>query len=263
MSYQLTEILQRCDKDDSAFFINQIDSYLNFTDDKGLREMDSMWDGKNIMPVPLANKIETEIRYLGSNDAAYLYRKLKGENPAGVELEEIINDVCDVMKIKIRRVGTIESKLEMFCRAMVDKAFFDMSREKQVELLKKMDVSDEAIKIIMDQVNNKKKMLLPVILGLLGKQTAMQIAQAIITAVIAVFIGQQAAKILLANLMTKMPWLAALGPIFIAILTGWTIIDFAGPASRKTIPLMLYLGLICLRDGETEEFWSDSNLVEH
>ena len=257
MSYELTEILQRCDRQDVNFFIETIDSYMNFTDDKGLKEMSLMWDGKKKIPEALANKIETEIRYLGSNDAAYAYRKLKGEVPAGVEIEEMLNDVCKVMKIKIKHVSSLESKLELFCRAMVDKAFFDLDRQKQIELLKKLNVADETVKIIMEQVNEKKKMLIPVLLALLGKQTAVQIVQVIITGVISVFIGQQAAKLLLANLMTKMPWLAALGPVFIALITGWTIIDFAGPACRKTIPLMLYLGLICLRDGETEEFWSE------
>ncbi len=258
MAYQLTEILSRCDKNDIDFFINTIDSYVNFSDDKGLKELNKMWDDKNQkLPIVLANKIETEIRYVGSNDAAYAYRKIKGEVPAGVKIEEMINDVCDAMKIKVKKIGTIESKLEMLCRAIVDKEIFSLNKEKQKELLKSMNISDETVKVIINQLDNKKKMAIPILLAVLGKQTSIQIVQGIISAVISTFIGKQAAKTLIMNLSTKMPWLAALGPVFIGIVTGWTIIDFAGPATRKTIPLLLYLGLICLRDGETKDFWGD------
>ena len=257
MSYQLTEILQRCDKDDCAFFINSIDSYLNFTDDKGLREMDSMWDGKNIMPIPLANKIETEIRYLGSNDVAYAYRKAKGEIPPGVELDEMIDDACNVMKFKVNSTSSIETRLELFCRRMVDKSFFSFDQKKQIEILENSDISRTDIDKILKQTKAKTEMFIPVLLGIVGNKSAIKIAKTVITLTIGKFIGPRAAQAIFTILMSKMPWLSALGPIYLTLLTGWTIIDFAGPSTRKTIPLLLYLGLLCLRNDEDKEFWSE------
>ena len=36
MAYQITDILQRCTKDDAEFIATTLNSYVNFTDDKGM-----------------------------------------------------------------------------------------------------------------------------------------------------------------------------------------------------------------------------------
>ena len=108
MSYELTAILNRCTKDDAKFLIDTIDSYLNITDDKGLKELFASWEGDGPMPRVLNHKIETEIRYLGSNDFAYMTRKLRGYEPAGVSVDEIIDDLCKLLKLEISTAHTLD-----------------------------------------------------------------------------------------------------------------------------------------------------------
>ena len=128
MSYELTELLQRCTHEDAEFIIANIDSYINFTDDKGLKEMLGQWT-TGIMPLLLAQKIEKELRYLGSSDVAYAARKLRGLDPAGVPVDEMLDDISKVLKIKLKRVGTLEGKFEALAKGVVEKTFFNKSPE--------------------------------------------------------------------------------------------------------------------------------------
>lgn len=257
MSYELTELLQRCNVEDAELIIANIDSYINFTDDKGLKEWLEHWrteGGK--MPLPLARKLETEIRYLGSSDVAYLARKLRGKVPAGVPVDEMLRDICKVLKIKQRRVSTLEGRLEEFAKGVVDKAFFDNSPEEQLEMLKNFDFSEETRQIITDHLKMGKKLALPMLRKMIGPKATMSFIEAVIYSVIAMFVGKEAAKQLLKTIMTKCPWLAALGPVAIAALTGWTVLDLCGPAMRKTIPILLHLSLVSLQNGpEDQSFW--------
>lgn len=255
MAYQITDILQKCTKNDAEFIANILNSYINFTDDKGMKEMLSMWQS-GPMPIALAQKIEKEIRYVASSDIAYGARKIRGIEPAGIEIDELINDVCTVMKIPVKKVGTIEDKLKYFAKRIVDKAFMEQSQEEQINLLKKLDISEEQIKKIVNNIKENKEKLIPALIVILGKEAAINFANTILIGIIAVFVGKKTAEQLLKVLISKMPWLAALGPIAIAGLTGWTILDICGPATRKTIPLTLYLGILSLRNNiKNEKNW--------
>lgn len=68
---------------------------------------------------------------------------------------------------------------------------------------------------------------------------------------------------MLKQIMIRFPWLAQfLGPIAWAASLGWLAIDLCGPAFRKTIPIMLTLGLVALRDGPAEEISSGQRQVD-
>lgn len=260
MSYELTELLQRCTHEDAEFIIANIDSFINFTDDKGLKVMLGQWT-TGAMPLLLAQKIEKELRYLGSSDVAYAARKLRGLDPAGVPVDEMLDDISKVLKIKLKRVGTLEGKLEALAKGVVEKTFFNKSPEEQISILRKANFEEEKIKIIEDYINNKGvKIILPVLMQLLGPKAAMQIFETVLLSVIAMFIGKTAAQQLLKLIMTKCPWLVALGPVAVIGLTGWTALDLCGPAMRKTIPILLHLSIVALRDGaEEESFWTENS----
>lgn len=254
MGYELTDILRRCTRDDVKLLINTIDSY-SFTDDKGLRELCQAWKSGSV-PIELAHKLETEIRYLGSSDVAYLGRKLKGQVPAGVPVEEMIEDVCKAVKVSYKKVSSLEHKLEMLAKALVEKTILEKSPEEQIKLLKEMNISEEKMKLIQTQLKKSTAQLIPILVGVIGKKATMEIVQTIIVAIMSQFLEKQAAQLLLKTVMTKMPWLAFLGPLVMGAMISWTALDLCGPAMRKTIPLMLHLGLIALRDGaEDEAFW--------
>ncbi len=97
----------------------------------------SMWQS-GPMPIALAQKFEKEIHYVASSDIAYGARKIRGIEPAGIDIDELIDDVCTVMKIPIKKVGTIEGKLEYLAKRIVDKTFMEQPPEEQVNILKKI-----------------------------------------------------------------------------------------------------------------------------
>lgn len=257
MGYELTSLLNRCTKDDVEFFISTIDSYFNFTDDKELKLLNKNWDGRGTIPLVLNHKIEKEIRYLGSNDLAYARRKLMGYVPAGVSIDEIIDDLCELLKIEIPRNDTLEARLEIFAGKVIDDQFSKLSDERKRQILEGMDFDKHHLHEIIDRVINKKEMLLPVILPLLAKPLSAELIQVLIINIIALFIGEVAARQLVIQIVTKFPVLSAwLGPLALVAGGGWMVFDITGPASRKTIPLVLYLGVLSFRDGATKEFTS-------
>ncbi|WP_165075159.1 MULTISPECIES: hypothetical protein [unclassified Desulfovibrio] len=256
MSYELTAILNRCTKDDAKFLIETIDSYLNSTDDKGLRELYASWEGDGPMPRVLNHKIETEIRYLGSNDFAYMTRKLRGYEPAGVSVDEIIDDLCKLLKLEISTARTLESRLEIFAGKVIDLQFSKLPDERKREILKGMDFEKHHLQEILDRVIGNKEMLLTVLLPLLKGALGPDIIQALIMSIIVPYIGKEAAEKLLLIIASRLP-VTWFNPLLWVAGTGWVILDLLGPASRKTIPLILYLGVLCFRNGETKDFRED------
>lgn len=258
MSYELTDILQRCEKADAEMIISTIDSYVNFSDDKGLKAMLARWT-TGTMPLSLAWKLETELRYLGSSDIAYAVRKMRGLEPAGVSVEEMLEDISKVLKISYKKVGTLESRLERLAKNMFEKAFLSMTPEEQREILKKMDLTQEQWELLMDYIKKRGvKLVLPVLVNVIGPKATMKLMEAVIFSIITMFLGKEAARQLLKIIIARFPWLAGMGPVAVAALTGWTVVDLCGPAMRKTIPILLILSMVALRDGaEDADFWKD------
>lgn len=260
MGYQITEILQKCEKMDADFIVSTIDSYINFSDDKGLRECLHYWN-EGEMPLQLAEKLETEIRYVASSDIAYAYRKARGVTPAGVDIDEIINDISKVLKVKIK-IGSIEARLETLVRSSFEKRVSEMSQEEQREMLRKFNMDDNAIREVQKTIKENPVIILPILVQVVGPKIALEIVQVVTISIIAQFIGRKAAEEMLKQIMIRFPWLAQfLGPIVWAASLGWLAVDLCGPAFRKVIPIMLTLGLVALRDGPVDgnEFWTEAN----
>lgn len=253
MAYELTSILNRADHNDVKLMIDTISSYFNFTEDKKLREMFSEWEDGSI-PIELNRQIEAEIRYLGSNDFAYAKRKLLGENPAGVPMDEILDDICKTLKIKTKRIGSLEKKLESLAKNITEQSFSRLSVEEQIDMLKKMNLKEEEFEALKNILQSGAKLTVAALAKILGPKVASTIIQGILINMMALFIGKEAAKDLLKIILVRFPWVAVwLGPFVTIAFTGWTIVDIAGPASRKIIPLCLHLACISLRDGFEEQ----------
>lgn len=258
MPYQLTELLNRCNKDDVNFLIENIDSYINWTDDKKLRAYNEVWDGEGKIPLPLNQQLETEIRYLGSNDLAYSIRKARGITPAGVEMDEIIDDLCELTKIKVSKSASLEKRLEEFAAALVDIQFKKLSVERQKELINQMGFDTTKVKYILEKVIDHKELLIPVLIQILGRSAASEAIIALLLNIISMIVGKEAAQIIFTFIASRVPGAIGLGPIIAVAMGGWTIIDMLGPASRKTLPLVLYLGVLSFRDGVCEDFMKDA-----
>ena len=260
MSYQLTDILDRCTRQDVDFLIDIIDSYVNFSDDQGLKELAGDWNGTGTIPLELNKKLETEIRYLGSNDFAYMTRKMRGYEPAGVSVDEIIDDLSDLLKLKKSTASTLEARLEIFSCDIVDKQFSKLSDERKREIINSMKFDKHHRDEIIKKVIDNKELIMPIILPILGKTIGPEVLQSFIVSILSTFIGKESAQALFTVILSRVPTLSPLlGPLMIIGTGVWTLYDISGPASRKTITLMLYLGILCLRDGETKEFIEDLN----
>ncbi|WP_288408860.1 hypothetical protein [uncultured Herbaspirillum sp.] len=263
MPYEFTHLLLKCDANDFSVLISQIDSYVNFSSDSELKELLSTYrkDLTNESKTALAKCLEREIRYVGSADIAYAIRKLTGDdNPAGVSIHEIIGDVSKKLKVKQKLVGTPEAKVERLVKWVVEKTFFALKPEQQRELFEKAKVGKGQQDEFFEKIKTNKAHFLPMLLSLLGPEITATIVQGLAITAMAAFMGRKAAEELFKNLATRFPWWAEwLGPIVWGLSLGWLAIDLQGAANRKTIPVLLYLGIVGLRDGpeDGEAFWNE------
>jgi len=252
----MTELLQKCQKDDVRLIIDIINSYINFSDDKGLKNEFSQWEEEK-MPIEFANKLETEIRYLGSSDIAYAYRKMAGKIPPGIDADEILRDIAKMQKITLKAVSSIEGKFEELVKRMVERSFMSLSPEQQRELLEKFVKDRNKIDDFFEAFKAHKNMLLPLLSKIIGEKFALELIKEIAVVIIAKCLGKEAAKKLLNLIAQRIPaqWL---GPAIWIATTAWLAIDITGPAYRKLIPIMLTLGIVALRDGpEDDNFWKE------
>lgn len=263
MAYEATQLLLKCEADDFAMLISQIDSYVNFTSDAELKELLVRYksDPSVSNKERLAKVVEREIRYVGSADVAYAFRKVfKDEEPAGVSMKEIIDDVSSKLKVKQRPLGSVEARLERLVRSAAEKTFLSMSPEQQRELFEEAGVGHEQKNEFFNRLKDNKAALLPLLMSVFGPEITAKLVQGLAIVTIAQFIGKEAAKKLVEQLALRFPWWAEwLGPIVWGISLGWLAFDIQGAAYRKTIPIMLYLGIVGLRDGpeDGEAFWSE------
>ncbi|EPD3053448.1 TPA: hypothetical protein ACQFKW_003099 [Proteus mirabilis] len=263
MGYEATELLLKCDADDYAMLISQIDSYVNFSSDKELKKLLIRYRGdpSPSNKVDLAKAVEREIRYIGSADIAYMFRKIsKKEDPAGVSMREIIDDVSIKLKVKQKQLGGIEARLERLVKLVAEKSFLSMSSEQQRKLFEESDIGSEQQNEFFNKLKDNNLALLPLLMSVLGPEITAKLVQGLAVLTISQFIGKEAAKKLIEQLATKFPWWSNwLGPIVWSLSLSWLVFDLQGAANRKTIPIMLYLGLVGLRDGpeDGDEFWSE------
>jgi len=267
MPYEITPLLLKCDATDFSVLISQIESYVNFSSDPELKNLLAAYQ-KNPTSgskTALAKVMEREIRYIGSSDIAYAFRKLKGdEDPAGVSIHEVIEDVSKTLRVKQKLLGTPEAKVERLVKWAVEKTFFELKPEQQCELFEKAGVGKGQQEEFFEKIKNNKAHFLPLLLSLLGPEITATIVQGLAITAMATFMGRKAAEELFKNLAARFPWWAEwLGPIVWGLSLGWLAIDLQGAAKRKTIPVLLYLGIVGLRDGpeDGEAFWNEPTQI--
>lgn len=257
----MQELLAKCDAEDLKLVLRQIDSYVNFSSDSELKaSLNSFSQAQSAEAHAfLLRTIEREIRYLGSSDLAYAKRKLLGnEDPPGVGIFEMIEDISARLKVKQKYFGTVEARLERLVRATAERTFFKMSAEQQRELFEKAGVGKKQGKEFFDKLKSNKAHFVPLLLSVLGPTITREIVLGLVVSVAASYMGKEAAKAFVANLALRFPWWAEwLGPIVWGVSLGWLAIDLQSAAYRKTIPILLYLGIVGLRDGPEEgtSFW--------
>lgn len=130
-------------------------------------------------------------------------RKLRGYDPAGVSVDEIIDDLCKLLKLDISTAHTLESRLEIFAGKVLDKQFSSLSDERKREILKEMGFEKHHLEEILEKVINNREMLLAGLLPLLQGGSGPVVIQALLISIIAPFIGRQAAEAILMQIFSK------------------------------------------------------------
>ena len=196
----------------------------------------------------LSARMEREIRYLGSADFAYQFRKVTGREP-GVPFTEIIRDVAKTLKVKLTSLGTDREMLEELVQEYATQQFANLSSEEQQELLESLGVERERAAAFLKK--SAGVFALPALIHAFGVIVVQGLIKTIIFGIIAKIIGRQLAMRLFNFLFSRLPWWVSwIGPAAWTLSIGWATFDIQGPATRKTIPVVLYLGLCSLREKE-------------
>lgn len=245
-------ILQKCTKEDFEYLSEVLDSYVSFTNDSKRKELLAKFENPTSRR-ELINLVDKQIRYYGSSDVAYILRELF-QGDGGVSAFEVVEDVAKKLKVKIKQGASLERSLEILINAVVEKELHNKKPEELKQYFRKIGVGEVKIQEIIEFMKKDGKVaILPLLVQLLGPEVTFTIIQGIIITIIAQFIGQQAAKKLIEEIVKRNPWLNALGPVIWVLSGSWLAFDLQGEAYRKTVPICLYLGIVALRDGEEKD----------
>ncbi len=211
--------------------------------------VDSVGAGDEDAREELCVILEHEIRYLGSGDIPYQARKLLGMVP-GVPLRVIIRDTGKVLKVPVRRLTTDRELLLGLAEDYATAEFARLDPAEQQSMLENLGIDRQRAAAFLKQ--GAGVFAVPVMIEAFGLIVVQGLIKTVIFGIIAKVIGQQLASRLLAFLFSRVPWWAGwISPMAWALSAGWTAISLQGPARRKTVPVLLYLGLCAMRENET------------
>lgn len=249
----MKKILQKCTQTDFEYLSDVLDSFFALTNDKERKELLAQAPHSPTARQSLITLMDKQIRYYGSADVAFLAKKLIGKE-GEISTDELVRDVANKCKVKIKFGASTEKMLELLVQAVVEKELLSKSPEKLKEYFEKAQIGESDIDTIMAYLKDKGKVaVLPILLQVLGSEVTFGIIQTVVIAIIAQFIGREAAKKIIEEIAKRNPLINALGPLVWGISGFWLAFDLQGPAYRKTIPICLYLGIVALRDGEEKE----------
>ncbi len=247
----MQDVLRPLTPADYTFLIGVIEGPVGFTDDRRLHALlaDVEDHDTDEARAALQRRLEREIRYLGSADLAYLFRYVTRQDP-GVPFREILRDVARVLKVPVSTLGTDQEMLEELVRQYATKQFAGLTPEAQQALLESLGVERDRAAAFLKK--SAGVFAVPTLIQAFGALVVDGLIKTVIFGVIARIIGKQLATRLLNLLLSRFPWWVSwIGPVAWSLSISWTVFDIQGPAYRKTIPVVLYLGLCALRAEET------------
>lgn len=241
---------------DFEFLLAIIRSRVNLTSDKQLRTaLDDVIAASNSTNQirTLCALLERDIRYLGSSEVAYFFRKVTKRSTApGVSFQEIIKDVFRKLGLAHpEKLCTDEELLERLVQAHTTSRMRKLPVEEQRVLLESVGMAAGDIGSYLK--SNASRFAIPALIQVAGVSVTQRIVANAVISTVTNYIGRQFAKSLIGQLAARFPlWGQWLGPVAWGITGLWTAYDLQGPAARKTVPIALYLGLCMLRDGGFE-----------
>lgn len=263
MPYQMETILNQCEPADFELiadllcgkhgFSDHIYTTFNLTATKTIEKLLRNYnrDNSDENKRELIHRLEREIRYLGSNDLATAARRICSEglskHPSGVSFDEMIMDVSKVLKIKQKRVGTPEDRLKHLVAACVERTFNDLSPENQRKIFRESGLKEKNTDTFFDRIKNNKQHVIQAIIVVFDNATALKIITNTVVSLVAKVTSQKTATIIATNIMKEY----AIPTFFVDLLAPlniiWIASSLASPAYRKTVPILLWLGVIAIR----------------
>lgn len=176
-------------------------------------------------------EIAAEIQCFGGNTIATMFRGGKG-----VLYEEILDDVCDQLKVKKNKEDSVADKENLVLLKIIEQSLHSMTEGQRMDFAKIVGI-------------NNISLFTPEAL-LAGAQTAFklggfksyQLTLIVVNAVSKAILGRGLTFAGNAALMRSLSvWV---GPIGWALTGLWTVVDIAGPAYRVTIPSVIQVAYL-------------------
>ncbi|MEM8484653.1 MAG: hypothetical protein AAF564_03850 [Bacteroidota bacterium] len=246
----MQEVFKPLEIADYHFLIGIIESPFNLTDDQKLKSLLAAYE-KDETPArraALNKQLERSTRYLGSSDLAYFMRRWATPEP-GVPFHEMMRDVAGALKVDKPQVGTQREMLEQIVTQYATKQFAELPDEEKQKMLESLGVEQERAASFIKK--SAGVFALPMLIEAFGSLVVNGLIKNIIFGLIGKIIGHQLAMRLFNFILGRFPWWVSwIGPVAWTVSIGWTAFDVQGPAYRKTIPIVLYLGLCSMRGKE-------------
>ena len=228
MSYDfsLNPVLEKATNEDLQYLVEIINKTITNS-----LESDELYKKYNPDHKKYVNVIASEIRSFGGNTIANVFRGGKGP-----EYKEIVCDVADKLKAPYRKESSIEKIEDSILETVLTQALEKMSESEKQELLK--EFGDGKNYSLAGPGLTTAFITIFRMGGFKSYQLTLIIANAIVKAVLGhgLRLGANAGLTKIMSILT--------GPIGWVITGIWTLIDIAGPATRVTIPAVIYVAML-------------------
>ncbi|MCY4158380.1 MAG: hypothetical protein OXE92_01670 [Bacteroidetes bacterium] len=195
--------------------------------------------------VALCEELERKIRYLGSSNLAYNFRRIIGTEP-GAEIRYIIRDTARFLKVPLADRGTERELMIRMAQEYAVDMFSKFTQVEQQQILESLGVDRKHAIAFLKKAGGI--FAAPALLQAFGTLVVQGLIKTILFGWTARLIGTKLAASLFAFLFARVPWwVHTIIPGAWTISIGITALDLQGPARRKTVPILLYLGLSCIR----------------
>jgi uncharacterized protein YaaW (UPF0174 family) len=243
----LRDILLRLELPDYEFLSRTLETWFGFNNRKtrvaAIRAFES--DPSPEHRERIVSILDAQIRYLGSADVAYRIRKMRSRE-GGISFDEIVSDVAKRLKVTVAE-ASLDVRLETLVNAVVSRKLSKL-RPREIEQVLATTGADTQ-KIHEFSIRQGAVVgAVALIARFFGTTIAEKVVSDVAINVISQYIGKQMARRLVTELGKRFPWWGEwAGPIMWIASGMWLVFDLQGPAMRKSIPVVLYLGLCVTR----------------
>ena len=230
--------LKNCSNED----LKALADLLVFDNDGKKRWNEKLSGKKSFMenyPGSLKNAVDDiilELQCYGADTIAAAVRELFGKHP-GVPYREILMDVCDKKNVRYSKEASTSRIEFLLTQAIIEDVVRKMTDDQLLSVAEELGIifagGDDREQII-DAV--LQKCMLP---AMYGKMTAIVSASVVPGALAGAALAGQVAAI---AARVGLPRLVAYAiPAINALMMGWLIKDFSGPAYRITVPAVIMI----------------------